>query len=51
MPQMQLVRSVANTARGRQTTIVQRKQILQLVQELENNNPTTCAALAKTAMA
>lgn len=37
---VQLVRAVANTDRGRKTTAQQRQLILQLVQQLEETNPT-----------
>lgn len=39
------MRTVANTGRGRNTTPQQRRQILELVQQLEDGNPTPCVAL------
>ncbi|KAI5075521.1 hypothetical protein GOP47_0009597 [Adiantum capillus-veneris] len=35
-----LIRAVANTNRGKETTLDQRKQILKMIIELENTNPT-----------
>ena len=43
--QVQLVRAVANTNRGRRSSPSQRQQILQLVQELEDSNPTRYAGI------